>query len=121
MKSLPSLQIRIVVGLIVGVIIAYVDNFSFGGEVSPIVIVVLLLVAGITIGIVWNWQALLTAAVMWLCLPMAHVLKKVLGVPDTLHPNTYTSILLFSLFTFVVSSIGLLLGVFASKLVKRPQ
>jgi hypothetical protein len=119
MKPFSSLQIRILVGLIVGAIIAYVDSFLFGGEVSPIVIVVLLLGAAIAIGIIWKWYGLLTVALMWLWLPMVHVVKKALGLRDTLHPDTYTSILLFSVFTFVVSAIGFLIGVLASKIVKR--
>jgi len=118
MKSLSSLPIRIFVGLLVGAIIAYVDNFSFQGEVSPIVIVISLLIASISIGIIWKWRALITIALIWLWLPMAHVVKKVLGLPDTLHPNTYTSILLLSVFTLVVSAIGFLIGVSASKIVK---
>lgn len=55
-----------------------------------------------------KWHALLTVALFWLWLPMARVIKKVLGLPDTLHPNTYSSILLYTIFTFAVSSIGFL-------------
>ena len=116
-KPFASQQIRVFVGLIVGAIIAYVDNFLFGGEVSPIVIVVLLLVAGLTLGILWKWSALLPMILMWLWLPMAHLVKKVLGLSDTLHPNTYPSLLLFSIFTLVISAIGFLMGVWASKVV----
>jgi hypothetical protein len=115
------LQIRIFVGLFVGATIAYVDNFLFQGEVSPIVIVILLLVAAVSIGITWKWRAVIAIALMWLWLPMAHVAKKVLGLPDTLHPNTYTSILLYAIFTFVISAIGFLLGLFARKIVKSAR
>lgn len=118
MKPLSSVQIHIFAGLIIGAIIAYVDNFSFQGEVSPIVIVILLLVATISVGAVWKWHGLITVALMWLWLPMAHVVKKALGLPDTLHPNTYTSILMFTVFTFAVSAIGLLLGVSINKIVR---
>lgn len=55
-----------------------------------------------------KWHALLTVALIWLWLPMAHVVKKVLELLDTLHPNTYPSILLYTVFTFAVSSIGFL-------------
>jgi hypothetical protein len=121
MKPLSSMQIRIFAGLVIGAIIAFVDNFSFQGEVSPIVIVVLLLVAAISIGASWKWHGLITIALMWLWLPMAHVVKKVLGLPDTLHPNTYTSILMYTIFTFAVSAIGLLLGVSINKIVKSAR
>lgn len=115
MKPFSSRQIRVFVGLIVGAIIAAVDNFLFGGEVSPMVIVGLLLVAALTLGGLWKWSALLPVTLMWLWLPMAHLVKKVLGLPDTLHPNTYSSILLLSVFTLVISAIGFLMGGLASK------
>lgn len=119
MKPLSSLQIYIFVGFIIGAIISSVDNFSFQGEVSPIVVVILLFVGAISIGITWKWHGLITVALIWLWLPMAHVVKKVLGLPDTLHPNTYTSILLLAVFTFVISAIGFLLGMSASKIMKH--
>jgi hypothetical protein len=118
MKPLPSMLIRIFAGLMIGAIIAYVDNFSFQGEVSPIVVVVLLLIATISVGVVWKWHGLITVAAMWLWLPMAHFVKKVLGLPDTLHPNTYTSILMFTEFTFAISAIGLIVGISINKIVK---
>ncbi len=58
---------------------------------------------------------------MWLWLSMAHVVKKVLDLPDTLHPNTYTSILMYTAFIFAVSAIGLLLGVSVNKIVKSAR
>lgn len=121
MNSLSSMQIRIFTGLIIGAIIAYVDNFSVQGEVSPIVIVILLLVATMSVGAVWKWRGLITVVLMWSWLPMAHVVKKVLGLPDTLHPNTYTSILMLTLFTFAISAIGLILGANINKIVKSAK
>ncbi len=119
MKSSLSMQTRILAGLIIGAIIAYVDNFSFQGEVSPIVIVVMLLVATITIGVSWERRGLLTSALLWLWLPMTHIVKKVLGLPDTLHPNTYASILMFTVFTFTISGIGFITGIAINKIVKK--
>jgi hypothetical protein len=89
-KWLPRLS----VGLLVGAAIVYVDNWAFDGEVSPIVIVVLLLVATALAGASWGQRGWVTAAVIWACVPLAHVIKHLLGLPDTLHPNTYASILL---------------------------
>ena len=44
---------RLCVGLAAGIAVAWVDNFAFEGEVSPIVIVVMLLAATATIAAVW--------------------------------------------------------------------
>jgi CDP-diglyceride synthetase len=112
MKTRSNWQIRLLVGLIAGAIIVYIDNFAFQGEVSPIVIVMMLLVSTITFGAIWKWQAWIAALAIWICVPMAHVVKHLLGLPDTLHPNTYPSILLLALFTLVVSAIGFFFGTF---------
>jgi hypothetical protein len=119
MKPSSSLQIRILVGLLIGAIIAYVDNYAFHGEVNPIVIVLLLLLTTFMVGIIWKRHALITVVVLWAWLPMAHVLKHLLGVPDTLNPNTYASIFMLAIFTFVVSAIGFLCGLFINRLVKK--
>lgn len=119
MKSSASISIRVFTGLIIGAIIAYVDNVLYEGEISPIVIVILLLTATIGFGFLWKWKSLIGVTLIWLWLPMTHVVKKVLELPDTLHPNTYKSILMFTAFTFAVSSIGLLLGVSINKILKN--
>ncbi len=121
MKSLSNWQIRILVGLIAGAVIVFIDNFAFQGEVSPIVIVIMLLVSTITVGAIWKWHAWITAITLWICVPMAHVVKHLLGLPDTLHPNTYTSILMLAVFTFVVSAIGFLFGTLINRISKGTQ
>ena len=70
----------------------YVDNGAFQGEVSPIVIVALL-VAATASRALWGRSGSMAAAVTWACVPLAHVVEHVLELPDTLHPNTYTSTL----------------------------
>ena len=105
-----TVPINVGVGLIVGAGIAGVDNFAFGGEVSPIVIVGMLLAFGAAAGMIWGVRAAVATAVVWVCLPMAHVLKHMMGLPDTIHPNTYLSILKLGAFTFVVTAIGLGFG-----------
>jgi hypothetical protein len=97
---------RFAVGFGTGIAIACVDNFAFGGEVSPIVIVALLIAATATFGGIWGRGGWTTALAAWICVPLAHLVKHVLGLPDTLHPNTYTSILLLAVFTFVVATLG---------------
>ena len=97
---------RVGVGLAAGAAIVFVDNFAFGGEVSPIVIVVLLLVATSTATGLWGRHGWITAAMTWVCVPLAHLVKHVCGWPDTLHPNTYASIALLAAFTVVVAAVG---------------
>jgi hypothetical protein len=41
--ALSTWQTALVAGLVAGAVITYVDNFAFEGEVSPIVIIALLL------------------------------------------------------------------------------
>lgn len=119
MKMQSSVSIRAGIGVMVGAGIAAVDNFAFGGEVNPIVIVAMLLAFGVIAGAVWGARASVAAALVWLWLPMAHVLKHLLGLPDTIHPNTYWSILKLAVFTFVVTAIGLGFGLAFHRLLGR--
>jgi hypothetical protein len=121
MKSLSNWQLRLFVGLIAGSVIVFIDNFEFQGEVSPIVIVIMLLGATITVGAIWKWQAWIAAVTVWVCVPMVHVVKHLMGLPDTLHPNTYTSILMLAVFTFVISAIGFLFGTLINRISKGAQ
>lgn len=118
MQFLSNWQMRLLVGFIVGAVIVYMDNFAFQGEVSPIVIVIMLLVSTITVGAILKWSAWMTVVIIWICVPMAHVVKHLLGLPDTLHPNTYMSILLLAVFTLVVSATGFFLGVLINRTAK---
>ena len=107
---------RLGIGFIVGLEISLVDNFLFAGEVSPIVIVALLLAVAFASGAKWGWLGWFAAAGMWICIPAAHLVKHVLDLPDTLHPNTYTSILMLAAFTLVVAAIGFVCGALSRKL-----
>ena len=107
---------RLGIGLIVGLVIALVDNFSLSGEVSPIVIVALLLAAAFACGANWGWRGWPAAAGVWMFVPSSHLVKHVLDLPDTLHPNTYKSILMLAAFSFVVTAIGLGCGALSQKL-----
>lgn len=101
-----TLAIRLACGITAGLFIAFVDNIAFQGEVSPIVIVLMLLVAAATATGLWGRNGWIAAASTWLCVPLIHVIKHVLSLPDTLHPNTYTSILMLAMFTLVVTALG---------------
>jgi len=104
------------VGVVAGAAIAAVDNFAFGGEVSPILIVVVLLAATGIAGIMWDRRGWVAAAAAWICVPLAHLIKHVLGLPDTMQPNTYTSILMLAAFTLAVATIGTGCGILLRRL-----
>jgi hypothetical protein len=110
MEKQSDVSILAGIGLIVGAGIAAVDNFAFRGEVSPIVIVGMLLVSSAAAGMIWGVRAAVAATIVWVCLPTAHLLKHVLGLPDTIRPNTYLSILKLGALSFVVTAIGLGFG-----------
>lgn len=115
--NVPSaLSTRVAAGVLAGAAIASVDNFAFGGEVSPIVIVAMLFLFAAASGLIWRVRAAVSAAIVWVCLPMSHVLKHMLRLPDTIHPNTYASILKLAAFTFVVTTIGLGFGIATRRL-----
>ena len=101
---------RIGIGLMVGSGIAAVDNLAFGGEASPILIVGMLLLFASTAGMIWGTGAAFPAAVVWTCLPTVHLVKHMLRLRDTIHPNTYTSILKLGAFSFAVTTVGLGFG-----------
>jgi hypothetical protein len=102
--------VRLATGLAAGIVIVVVDNFWSAGEVSPIVIVALLLVATFAVGASWGRRGWVAAAVTWACVPLAHVAKHLLGMSDTLHPNTYVSILFLAGFCLAVTAVGFGLG-----------
>ena len=108
------------VGLVAGGAIIYVDNWAFEGEVSPIVIVALLLAATAMAGAIWGRSGWIASAVTWACVPLAHIAKHALHLPDTLHPNTYTSILYLAAFTLVVATCGTGCGVSVRRLATGP-
>jgi hypothetical protein len=106
----------VAIGTAAGLVIAAVDNFAFEGEVSPIVIVVMLCGVTAIAGGLFMWRGWLAAACVWVCLPLAHLSKHVLGLSDTLNPNTYMSIMMLATFTFLISAIGFGAGVLLRRL-----
>ena len=108
-----------IVGAFFGIIVVIIDNFAFEGEVSPIIVVASLLMCNSIVGRLWGWRGWNASVIVWICVPMAHIIKHLFGLPDTLHPNTYDSILKLAAFTFVVSLIGTGFGVFLRRVTQR--
>ena len=100
------MPVRLTVGLAMGAALAAVDNVAFGGEISPIVIVAMLLATTATAGFIWGRNGWVAAVAVWVWVPAAHLAKRLLGLPDTLHPDTYISILMLAVFSLVVSTLG---------------
>jgi hypothetical protein len=112
-------RIRCAIGLIAGLALAYADNIAFKGEASPILIVVMLLAITSVAAAVWGPGAWITASSAWLCVPTAHLIKHAAGWPDTLQPNTYTSIFMLAAFTLVVAILGTGVGLLVHRGVAR--
>ena len=97
---------RLDFGIACGVAIALVDGFANGGEVSPVVVVALLLAASAAIGALWGLSGWPAAAIVWAALPAPHVIKLAIGLTDAQHPSTWASIAQLAGFTGVVVAIG---------------
>jgi len=97
---------RLGFGIVCGAAIAIVDNFASQGEVSPVVVVAMLLAATATGGAMWGWSSWPAAAIVWVCVPAPHVARHALGLADTIHPNTWASIAQLAAFALLVVGIG---------------
>jgi hypothetical protein len=64
------LLVRGVIAAVIGLVIAGVDNLAFEGEVSPILIVGMLLVVSAVMTALWRAQGALLTGVVWLWLPL---------------------------------------------------
>jgi hypothetical protein len=91
--------------LLASLLISGVDNLAYGGEVSPIVIVALILAASFALAY-FRDRPWTTAIAVWICIPLTHFAKHIASLADTLQPNTYRSIALLAGFTLVVSLAG---------------
>ena len=112
----PSGPMLLGIALVLGAAIAAVDNFALDGEVSPIAVVGMLFAATAIAGVLGSRRAWLAAVAVWVWVPLAHLVKHVLGMRDTLHPNTYASIAMLGGFTLVVALAGTACGVLIGRL-----
>ncbi len=100
----------VLVASICGIGIATVDSCASGGEVSPIVVVALLFSLAAALGALAKRGRLVCTITAWIWLPLAHLLKHMSGLPDTIHPNSYRSIFYLAVFSLVVALVGMVLG-----------
>ena len=112
---------RLGAGLIAGLTVAVVDAAAFRGQVSPVVVVALLVVATAAAGGLWGWRGWTATLMTWACVPLTHVVKHALGLPDTLQPNTWASIGTLAVFTLAVSGLGLCGGVLMRMAAAEPR
>jgi hypothetical protein len=106
MPVLPARAAMIAAGLVLGAALSAIDLFVEGGEVSPIVVVVLLFATTGFAGLAWGARGWRVAVPCWACLPLSHALLRLLGLPDTLHPATWGSIVRLAAFTATVAVTG---------------
>lgn len=97
-------MVRILAGVAAGVVVL-VDNFWAAGEVSPIVIVTLLLVAIFLAGAVWGPRGWPAAAATWARIPLAHLVNHLPRHARYLASEHYLSMLYLAAFCLVVSAI----------------
>jgi len=119
MNMQTSSFLRLGIGLLAGTAIAATDNLAFGGEVSPIVIVAIVVIFASAAGTVWGSRAILPITMAWVFLPVVHLVKHVFSMPDTIHPNTYASIVKLGVFSFAISAVGLGFGLACYRLRRR--
>lgn len=107
----PSVSpIPLLIAALSGLAISALDTFAIHGEISPILIVLLLLLVTVSLGITSGRRRWIAAGLVWFCLPAAHLIKHLLNLPDSLHPNTYPSILMLAAFSLAVCLGGTAIG-----------
>jgi hypothetical protein len=94
------------VGLAAGVAVAAVDQLALRGQVSPVVVVALLLGATGVAGIMGGWRGWPAVLGTGVCVPGFHVVTHVFGLPGTLQPDTWASIGTQAAFTLAVCGLG---------------
>lgn len=99
----------IVTGLAAGVTVAAIETAG-GGAVRPVAVVALVIAAAFGVGLRWGWAGWLGALAVALPVPGLHLGKHVLGLPDTIQPNTYDALVMMTLFHVALAGAGLAAG-----------
>jgi hypothetical protein len=111
---------RLTVGLLIGAGLFYLDGYAFGGEVSPIVTIGCVLFAIAGLSLTWGMSSWIAASITWVMLPLGHVVKHALGIPDTIQPNTYLSIAGLAVVTLAAAIVGGAVGMLIRRLSGQP-
>ncbi len=117
-KKASAMAALIASGL--GLLIAALDTAAPFGDDSSKLTILLWLMAGGSLGFVmpsrpWRWAMLVGP---WL--PLTHLLAHVLGLPDSIHPNTYATILTLVPVSLAVCSVGAYGGALTRRLLAQP-
>jgi hypothetical protein len=117
-KLAETVVVAVASGL--GILVGVIDQVApFGDDSSKLTILLWLLASG-SLGFVmprrpWQWGTLVGP---WLTL--IHLLVHALGLPDSIHPNTYAAILLLFPVSLAVCFVGAHGGALARRLVAQP-
>jgi hypothetical protein len=105
--------------ILLGLAIVGVDLFADGGEISPAVVLALLLTAGAIVGAIHKRFSLLLAVLTAVSLPVVHLALHISGRKTTLQPDTVASILMVGLVAGCAATIGVLIGAAARRTAAR--
>jgi hypothetical protein len=119
--SRTSQAIAMVFASISGLVIAALDRASFFGDDSAQFTVFLWLLASGLLGFTrprrpWLWAVLIGP---WLSL--TNLVRHVLGLPGSVHPDTYTTILLLLPLSLAICSLGAYGGALARRALLPPS
>lgn len=104
-------------GVIAGLLLAVVEAGAVVGPVRPVVMVSLTLAAGLVIGAIWGWRSWPAAILAGASVPLRHLANRLLGLPDTTHPDTFDAVMMMGLFALAVSASGFCAGVLMRQVV----
>ena len=105
--------------IILGLAIACGDLFADRGEISPAVVLFLLLIAGAIVGAIHGRFSLVLAVLTAISLPGIHLALHLAGRKTTLQPDTVTSILMVGVVAVCAATIGVLIGAAARRTAAR--
>ena len=105
--------------IVLGLIIVCVDLFADRGEISPAVVLALLLSAGAIVGAIHKRFSVLLAVLTAVSLPGIHLALHLAGRKTTLQPDTVTSILMVGVVAVCAATIGVLIGAAARRTAAR--
>ncbi len=105
--------------IVLGLIIVCVDLFADRGEISPAVVLALLLGAGAIVGAIHKRFSVLLAVLTAVSLPGIHLALHLAGRKTTLQPDTVTSILMVGVVAVCAATIGVLIGAAARRTAAR--